>query len=248
MKAQNRERLIVPSDFHSHILPGMDDGSDSVKTTLQMLEESARQGVREIVATPHFYPVREAPDSFLRRRAAAVAELLSGGYDPQIHPKVFIGAEVAYFPGIGRCEDLKNLCVQGTRLVLIEMPFRSWTQTMLDDIVSVRTKMGLIPALAHIDRYAAAREHAVLNRLVEDGVVVQVNNAAVLRTFGCKKALHLLQSGSAQLIGSDSHNCTTRPTRMKQTAERIAKRAGHELLSQLDEFARFMLEGARPIG
>lgn len=246
-QTQQVENLTVPWDFHSHILPGIDDGSDSVQTSLDMLEESARQGVRAMVATPHFYPVQEAPASFLQRREAAVAELLAGGYDVQIHPRVYVGAEVAYFPGIGRCEDLRELCVQGTRLVLIEMPFCAWTQTMLDDVVSVRTKMGLIPALVHIDRYEAARDHAVLRRLVEDGVVVQINASALLGALSGKKMLRLLQNGNAQLIGSDCHNCTTRPQRMAQAVERIAKRADEELLSQLHEFGSFLLDGAKPI-
>ena len=237
----------MPADFHSHILPDMDDGSDSVETSLEMLRESARQGVRTMVATPHFYPEKESPDSFLARRNKSVARLLDV-YDKEIHPRVCVGAEVAYFPGIGRCEDLKRLCVLGTRLVLIEMPFRPWTGKMIEDVISVRMSLGLMPALAHIDRYEASRDHATIQRLVEFGVIVQINASALEDVFSRKRALHMLMSGTAQLLGSDAHNCTTRPQRLQRAVTYIAKHADRSLLPQMEEFSRFLLENAKSIG
>jgi protein-tyrosine phosphatase len=55
-------------DFHTHILPGIDDGSKNIEMTMEMLEEEARQGVTEICATPHFYAHRMSFDSFLEKR------------------------------------------------------------------------------------------------------------------------------------------------------------------------------------
>lgn len=238
----------MPADFHSHILPGMDDGSDSAETSLEMLCESARQGVRTMVATPHFYPEKESPDSFLTRRERAVARLLEGGYDKEVHPRVCLGAEVAYFPGIGRCEDLKRLCILGTRQVLIEMPFCPWTEKMIEDVISVRLSLGLMPTLAHIDRYGAARDIATMHRLVESGVIVQLNASALEELFARKRALHMLMNGTAQLLGSDAHNCTTRPQRLQKAVAYIAKHADHSLLPQMREFSQFLLENARSIG
>ena len=64
-------------DFHSHILPEMDDGSSSPEESLKMLEMSARQGIDHIFATSHFYPDEEDPSSFLRRRAEAYGKLMA---------------------------------------------------------------------------------------------------------------------------------------------------------------------------
>ena len=86
-------------DFHTHILPGIDDGSKNIEMTEAMLEEEARQGVTEICATPHFYAQRMSFDSFLenRRHAAEItAELLDRRGDL---PKIYTGAEVFYFQG-----------------------------------------------------------------------------------------------------------------------------------------------------
>jgi len=65
-------------DIHTHILPGMDDGADSVDTSIAMLREQARQGVAAVVLTPHFYRERESMEHFLARRERALARLQAG--------------------------------------------------------------------------------------------------------------------------------------------------------------------------
>jgi protein-tyrosine phosphatase len=85
-------------DFHSHILPGIDDGSRDVPTSLEMLHLAAAQGVDWMVATPHFYAWRDRMDDFLRRREEAFAAL-SSSLSPEL-PRILIGAEAAFFPGI----------------------------------------------------------------------------------------------------------------------------------------------------
>ena len=63
------------TDFHSHILPGVDDGSSSLEQSLQMLRMEAEQGIRHVVATPHFYARYDAPETFLEKRSRAEALL-----------------------------------------------------------------------------------------------------------------------------------------------------------------------------
>ena len=102
-------------DFHSHFLPNMDDGSRSLEESCAMLRESARQGVTVMVATPHFYPARETPEAFLRRRSEAFERIeADDGF-----PKILLGAEVAYFHGISRCDCLDRLSTEGTKLLLL---------------------------------------------------------------------------------------------------------------------------------
>lgn len=201
-------------DFHSHILPQMDDGSDSAQTSCAMLSEAWRQGVRAMVATPHFYPENEAPAAFLKRRTEAVKRLLAGGYDTTCHPTVYIGAEVAYYPGIARSEALEQLCIVGTRVLLIEMPFTPWTQTMIDEIVSIRSVRALIPVLAHVDRYDDACRRNMPEQLAERGIMMQINAECFDRMMPRRRALRWLHNGVVQLIGSDCHNMGGRPPSM----------------------------------
>ena len=62
-------------DFHSHVLPGTDDGSSSVEESIGMMKCMAEQGITHVVATPHFYPQHDNPERFLRRRKEAELRL-----------------------------------------------------------------------------------------------------------------------------------------------------------------------------
>ena len=245
--AQSISRQEMPVDFHSHVLPAMDDGSKSVAQSLAMLEQAGQQGTSVMVATPHFYAENEAPASFLERRSAAAEQLLSGGYDPRKHPRLLLGAEVAYFPGIGRCEDLAKLTIAGTHVILIEMPFRPWTQTMLDDLYSIQVNLELIPVLAHIERYPDMRSKTMIKTMIHRGILLQINASMADKYWARRCAMRLLMRGEVQLLGSDCHNLTTRQPGMSNMLDCIRQQAPEDLIPQMVEFNRFLLRGALPI-
>ena len=116
-------------DLHSHILPGIDDGSRDISMTALMLSEMKRQGIQTVVATPHFYPSHDQPDAFLERRDRAMQALATIQED---HPRIIPGAEVAFFDGISRSVIPELLRIQNTKLLLIEMPFTAWTDRMAE--------------------------------------------------------------------------------------------------------------------
>ena len=106
------------------MLPGIDDGSKNVEMSLDMIRRSAEQGVEGIIFTPHFYADMNSPETFLNRRARAL-EALESNLDklPKV-PIYTVGAEVHYFRGISRIQDLESLCIGKSDYILIEMPFR----------------------------------------------------------------------------------------------------------------------------
>lgn len=104
-------------DIHSHILPKMDDGSSSVEESLKLLRTSAEQGITEIAATPHFYASQYSPQKFLERRAACAARLQEA-LTPDL-PRVYLGAEVCYFDGVSRIDELEALWLQNTNILLL---------------------------------------------------------------------------------------------------------------------------------
>ena len=108
-------------DFHSHILPGMDDGSKNVEESLQILKLMADQGIDKVAATPHFYASLsgESPEEFLIRRNTAEQMLRERIKNEEGLPQIFCGAEVKYFRGMSGVEDLKKLTLQGTELLLV---------------------------------------------------------------------------------------------------------------------------------
>lgn len=195
-------------DYHSHILPGMDDGSRSIAESLQMLEASALQGITHIAATSHFYPMENSPEEFLLRRERAALQLQEA-WHPGL-PQVLLGAEVYYFEGISRVEALKSLRIEGTPLLLLEMPFQPWTNRMVNEVIALNGLPDFTVLLAHIERYLWFQKREVWVELLEVGVLMQSNASFFLHWSTRHKAVHMLKSGQIHLLGSDCHNMESR--------------------------------------
>ena len=215
-------------DVHMHLLPGMDDGSESVETSLGMLARSA--GAEGVCATPHFYADRDTPESFLRRRSAAWARLKAAL--PEGHIPIRLGAEVRYFEGMSRAEELPALCLEGTRLLLLEMPFQPWTERMLAEVDGL-SRRGLVPVAAHLERYLELAPKRLLREFWELDLLVQCNAEFFLERRTSRRALKLLREGRVQLLGSDAHNVGARPPRLAEAAALIEKKLGPEVLAEL---------------
>ena len=222
-------------DWHNHVLPAMDDGSRSVAESMTMLRAQTAQGVTTVIATPHFYANDESVASFLKRRdrsAALLAEQCRG----EDLPMVRLGAEVRYYPGISRLDGLSELCIEGSRLLLLEMPTIHWTESMVRELIALSGRDGIRLVLAHIDRYWFLQNREVWDRLLESGIVMQTN-ASFFSAFSTKrKALSLLKEGYIHLLGSDCHNMTTRPPQIGRAVTAIQKRFGADFVCQMNEF------------
>lgn len=211
-------------DIHTHILPGMDDGSGSLEESLAMAKESARQGVRLLAATPHFYATQEDPNSFLRRREKSLALLENAWQDS--FPTLLVGAEVRYFDGISRVEKIAHLTLDHTRILLLEMPFTSWSRRMVEEVVELQRSRGLQVLLAHVERYLKDQDGQVWETFRQNGVWMQCNANFFLRWQTKRKAQALFKKGEIQMLGSDTHNMTSRPPNLAMAREALVKSLG----------------------
>lgn len=198
-------------DIHSHVLPGIDDGSGSVEESVAMLRESARYGIRCVAATPHFYPAENSPEQFLERREAA-ADRLRAAWEPGL-PELLLGAEVQFFEGISRAEEIDALALGG-RLLLLEMPFCPWTDRMISEAVLLREQRGLEVVLAHIEQYLRWQPRELWNELPGLRLLTQCNAGFFLDWRTRRRARRMLAEGKIHLVGSDAHNMTSRPPRL----------------------------------
>lgn len=222
-------------DFHSHILPGMDDGSHSVDESRKMLHESFHQGVTQIVATPHFYAEDNSPKRFLERRRHSF-EKLEPSLDSNM-PEILLGAEVKYFEGISRADDVELLKIEGTKLILIEMPFMTWNQRIVNEVcelVSSRTKV----IIAHVERYFRYGAEKYLEDFYRNGILIQANAESFIGgKFATRKVMNMLRDGKIDLLGSDCHNMSSRVPNLLEARKEISKRIGDNVLDKLDEKA-----------
>ena len=146
--AQSDPMIDLTLDYHAHILPRCDHGSDGVETSLRQLAMATEAGIRTVCATPHFYPHRENAAAFLERRARCAAALPRR---PEL-PRILLGAEVLICDGMERLDDLPRLCLEGTNELLLEMPFYAWPSSLWDTLFALCERQDVRIVLAHADR------------------------------------------------------------------------------------------------
>lgn len=233
-------------DMHSHILPGMDDGSKDAETSLKMLRSCAQQGIDRVFVTPHYYPVESVKD-FLQRRDKSEAILRAAiAQSNEQLPSICTGAEVAYRPGIGYEADLEKLRLGNSEFLLLELPFSTWGKDVVRDIRNMVCARGITPILAHIERYLHLQKKQTLYEVLEQGVLVQMNAEALLswRTRG--KAKKLLKENVVQLLGSDSHNLSDRAPNLGKGLQELEKTKGMEsVLNRLSYISTDIFEQAQ---
>jgi len=221
-------------DFHSHILPGIDDGSSSLEESIAMLRMEVEQGICHVVATPHFYPRYETPETFLRKRDRAESALQAALKGVKGLPHLSIGAEVYYFRGISESDFLPQLTIRGKRCILIEMPPAPWPESAYLELEDIWRRRGITPIIAHIDRYIAPfHTHKIPQRLQQLPVLVQANASFFLEKRTRRMALKMLRMDQIQLLGSDCHNLDSRAPRMGDAVELIGKSLGNTVLSRI---------------
>lgn len=193
----NRKFDVV--DFHSHILPAADHGSDSVETSLKQLKLASDDGITRIIATPHFYPHKHTLEKFLQKREEC-AKSLSDVCDGSL-PTVKLGAEVLLCQGLEKLQSLDKLCLCGTDYLLLELPFSDFRQEYCYTVEKI-LKSGFKIVLAHVDRYPKEN----IEQLIDVGIdMLQVNADSLDKLFKPKHILEWAKNGKVVALGSDIH-------------------------------------------
>ncbi len=225
-------------DWHSHILPQMDDGSRDVAESLSLLKMLSSQGVKTAIATPHFYANDESAERFLERRQNSFSALKEQLFEDA--PNILLGAEVKYYQGISKMQGLKSLCIEGTGLLLLEMPVSRWTEYTIRELIELSSRGDIRIVLAHIERYYSLQKASVWDRLYDSGILMQVN-ASFFIGITRRKALAMLKNNEIHFIGSDCHNVQSRPPQLDRAYEAITKRFGEGITFHINELGNSML-------
>lgn len=186
-------------DYHAHVLPGCDHGSDGLDTSLKQLQMASDVGIKSICATSHFYAHKESLESFLRRRNRT-AQLLEQHRTPNL-PTIQLGAEVLICDGMDRMEGLPLLCRGDTNELLLEMPFYQWPDSLWDTLYALLDRQDIQVVMAHADRYPPED----IEQLIQDGVPLQLNAECLTKPLHRKRYLKWIENGSVKYLGSDIH-------------------------------------------
>lgn len=222
-------------DIHSHILPGVDDGSQSMEQSMEMLSIAAENGITEMVLTPHNKAERKnvSVAGIHKRIKALEVELEKQGLSITLYP----GAEIFYRDGVVELlEDGAMSTIAGSRCVLVEfqpMENFSYIRSAVYELVSD----GYIPILAHIERYEClVTKQERIKELVDRGALMQVNAATIVGKLGYKakqQAKKLLKQRLVHFVATDAHDTGKRGPYLDECARYLNKKYGEEYAAQL---------------
>ena len=237
------------TDLHCHILPSIDDGAKDESVSLEMLRKEYEDGVRRIAFTSHFKCERTEFDEFLSERDLAFERLKKAMRNApaklgEIQFK--LGAEVLFSPRLIEM-DLFELCIGDTDFMLMELPF-THKPFGLDEALYHIQSMGVIPLIAHVERYPYVMEDpTMLYNWVAAGFLCQVNAGSLVR--GDKESkflLKLIDWGLVHVISSDAHSMGRRRPDVKSGIRYIEKKMGADYADMLRYNAEDIFNGVMP--
>lgn len=189
-------------DFHAHILPKADHGSDGTETSVKQVAMAREAGIQILAATPHFYPGSDTAEAFLERRSRCLGELTAKlGKDA---PEILPGAEVQVCRGLNHLPQISELCFRGTNVLLLELSpdfrFSQFERT----VEALRYDCKLQVVIAHVDRYPELAEP-----LLDAGFMGQLNASSLCTLFKKKRLYDWIENGAIVALGSDLHGVAT---------------------------------------
>ena len=219
-------------DFHTHILPGIDDGARSPDMAKTMLDKLSAQGVDTVVLTPHYYSHQKPIENFVEQQHEAY-HLLRAMYTSS-SPELILGAEVYFSDYLFNNRDLSMLCIENTRTMLLELPYnKTIDDRMLDKIDRLIGDYDIVPVIAHIERYPTLlRNPRLLESMQDMGCFLQINLPS-LTSFGKRRLASFVKNGYIGAIGTDAHNLTSRPASYKEGYSFLEKSVSERVLKQL---------------
>ncbi len=212
-------------DIHSHIIPGIDDGSKNMEMSLEMIRNAEENGTKEIVATPHY--LMEYGEATIEEVKNYVKKLNVVLENEKIDVKIYSGQEVYFTEKIIEDYMQGNIgTINDSRYMLIEFPMREFNENMFDILYELQIR-NIVPIIAHPERYKFFIEKPlIINHFINEGYLFQVNAGSIEGKFGehvKKTANCFLGENIYNFIGSDAHNIKNRNTGLKSALNLIDK-------------------------
>ena len=225
-------------DIHSHILPAVDDGAKTIEESLEILKEMYRQGITDVIATPHFYPLEDNLEDYLSITRKAFSLLKENTVNKKV-PNIFLGCEILYYSGISKVYELKHFTLNGSCFLLLELTPDLINDNLFDELLYLKGKRNIVPIIAHIERYKTAKKYRKFIEFVKkNGIPSQVNATSFLIKDYSKTLDKLFAENAVTFIGTDSHSPERRPPFMDSALEKISQKYGNKTKEKLIENAK----------
>lgn len=218
------------TDSHCHILPGIDDGARDENASLEIASKLIDLGFDTVIATPHYYNHSESVDSFVERRNKAYEKVRL--FD---NLKIVPAAEVALESGVSKKCDLEKLAIPGTDRILVELPMKKYDHRFLDELFDIKVRHGLVPIIAHFERYGSYFEADDYSELLSlDGTIFQISLFSLVKMRHRSFFKRLYATDVDIIVGTDAHKIDFRLADLPKAMKKLEK------IVSSDQFGRIL--------
>jgi protein-tyrosine phosphatase len=211
-------------DIHAHILPGIDDGADTIETSLEMLKIAEEDGIKRIIATPHYYTGHFETD--YKEVVKLVKDLTITAQENNINIEILPGQEV--FLDNNTINQYKSeiiSTINNSKYMLVELPFNEIPSYTFDMIYELRVQ-GITPIVAHPERYSyIVNKPSTINQFIDEGCLFQITSGSIMGMFGKsvqKTAETLITHRICHFVASDAHTINKRCPKVKKSFDTIS--------------------------
>lgn len=235
-------------DIHCHILPMVDDGSDSVETSLEMLDAAWQDGTDALILTPH-YALEYGFDNPQEKIRALFAQFSDIVRQEGIPVRLYLGCEFLYSDAQSFAEHFEDITLLNhTAHQLMEFYFDVEARDVLDAIDAVKAA-GRIPVIAHPERYECVQSEAGLaEAMVNKGALLQMNKGSLFRRYGeyaQDTVMELLARHYITFVGSDAHHIRYRTPLMGDAYDLVSEQFGRSYAEAIFRINAEQLLGIR---
>lgn len=233
-------------DLHSHILPGVDDGAQTLEDSIEMAKKAVSQGITHLMCTPHH---NNGSYSNPAQQVIIRVNQLQAVLDQKDIPLTLLEGQEVRITG-SLLDDIKNQEILFTDLdntyILIELPtgdVPEYSEQLFFELMSA----GHVPVIVHPERNAIFRKDP--NRLIpflDMGVLTQLTAPSIVGVFGKdiqKTARQMLRHNMLYMVASDAHNLRHRTFLMKEAYEEIHKIGGVRMVEEMQQMAKDLVNG-----
>lgn len=214
------------ADIHAHLLCDIDDGPKTFEQSVELLNLAFKNGIDRIVATPHFYASYHSLEERIIQRNERFNLLNEYIKQNGLPIKILPGFEVRYFDGISRSDSLNGLCLNNSKVLLLELGLIPITEKVIDEIIELYYS-GYTVVLAHIERYFKMPGFKNIKKVIKNKYAIAQLTASSLLSGPFKTAaLRLLKESQSVVIASDMHSYDVRPPRISDAYDVIKAKFG----------------------
>lgn len=222
-------------DFHTHILPNVDDGSKSVEETFNLIKEAKSVGFDSIISTSHY--IEEYYEVGVAERATWINAISDALKKENIDVNLYLGNEVYFSENIIKLlNENKATTMNNTDYILFEFPMNTKPMNIYD-VVYEMLQNKLIPVLAHPERYSFVQQDpSLVYELIETGVLMQSNYGSIIGQYGERTQLiarKLLENNMVHFLGTDVHRQNSVYPNVPRALEEIGSIVGKEKLNEI---------------